>query len=221
MMDIQKVLDFLAALRENNNKTWMEAHKADYQGARNTFIDIADFLIKGMIPLDKNIADLEPKRCIFRINRDIRFSKDKSPYKINMGAYLTPGGRNSGYAGYYLHLEPQNRSFVAGGIYQPSTEALKKIRQEIDYNGDDLHTIVSAPHFSTLFGGLQGEKLKKPPQGYDAENPQIELLKMKSFLAIHPMQDNVATQQDFRTQVLTLFKALIPLNQFLNTAIGA
>ena len=219
-MDIQQVLNFLAALRENNNKAWIEAHQADYQKARNTFIDIADFLIKGMVALDKDIVGLEPKRCIFRINRDIRFSKDKSPYKTNMGAYLTPGGRNSGYAGYYLHLEPQNRSFVAGGIYQPSTDALKKIRQEIDYNGDDLHAIVENPNFRKLFGNLQGEKLKKPPQGYDAENPQVELLKMKSFLALHPVQDNIATQQDFLPQVLALFKALIPLNQFLNTAIS-
>lgn len=217
---MQQILDFLAALKENNNKAWMEANQADYQQARNTLVGVADFLIKGMGPLDESIADLEPRRCIFRINRDVRFSKDKSPYKTNMGAYLTKGGRNSGYAGYYLHLEPHGRSFIAGGIYQPASDALKKIRQEVDYNGDDLITIINAPRFRKLFGDLQGEKLKRPPQGYDADHPQIEWLKMKSFLAMCPTQDSVVTQQNFLSHVLEIFQAIIPLNKFLNTAIG-
>ena len=219
-MDLQQILDFLAELSKNNNKAWMEAHQAAYQQARNTFINVADFLIKGMGPLDKELADLEPQRCIFRINRDIRFSKDKLPYKTNMGAYLTPGGRNSGYAGYYLHLEPHDRSFIAGGIYQPSADALKKIRQEIDYNGDELNAIVNAPHFRKLFGDLQGEKLKRPPKGYDAAHPQIEWLKMKSFLGMHPVKDSMVTQQNFLSQVLEAFQAMVPFNQFLNASIG-
>lgn len=218
-MDLQHILDFLAALRENNNKVWMEAHQADYHQARNALIDIADFLIKGMAPSDKDIVDLEPKRCIFRINRDIRFSKDKSPYKTNMGAYLTKGGRNSGYAGYYLHLEPHDQSFIAGGIYQPTTDVLKKIRQEIDYNGNDLDVIVNSHHFKKSFGSLQGKKLKRAPQGYDLDHPQIEWLKMKSFLAMYPMTDGIVTHVDFLSQVLELFQTLTPLNQFLNTAI--
>ncbi len=218
-MNLQQILVFLAALKENKNKAWMEAHQGDYHQARDTFVSIAGFLIKELAPLDKSIADLEPKRCVFRINRDIRFSKDKSPYKINMGAYLTKGGRNSGYAGYYLHLEPHGQSFVAGGIYQPTTDALKKIRQEIDYNGDGLESIVNTPHFKKLFGDLQGEKLKRPPKGYDLDHPQIEQLKMKSFLAMYYVKDHVVTQKDFLPRVLDAFQALTPLNQFLNTAI--
>jgi len=173
-----------------------------------------------MRPLDESVADLEPRRCIFRISRDIRFSKDKSPYKTNMGAYLAPGGRNSGYAGYYLHLEPYGRSFMAGGIYQPAADSLKRIRQEIDYHGDDLITIVNAPRFRNIFEDLQGEKLKRPPKGYDTNHPQIEWLKMKSFLAMCPAQDSTITQQNFLPQVLEVFQAIIPLNKFLNTAIG-
>ena len=219
-MNIQQLLDFLAALRENNNKAWMEAHQADYQQARSTLIAITESLIQGMATLDKDVAGLEPKKCIFRINRDIRFSKDKSLYKTNMGAYLTSGGRNSGYAGYYLHLEPKNKSFIAGGIYQPSPDALKKIRQEIDYNGNDFDTIVNAHRFKELFGDLQGEKLKNPPRGYDVKHPQIEWIKMKSFLALHPVKNSVATQLDFSSHVLSVFRAMIPLNKFLNTAIG-
>ena len=106
---MRQILDFLSVLRENNNKAWMETHQADYRQVRNTFIEITHFLIKGMGQLDQSIANLEPNRCIFRMNRDIRFSKDKSPYKTNMGAHLTPGGRNGGHAGYYLHIEPPAR----------------------------------------------------------------------------------------------------------------
>ncbi|MHA7877850.1 MAG: DUF2461 domain-containing protein [Bacteroidota bacterium] len=220
-MDLQHILNFLVALQRNNNKAWMEENQVDYQKARNTFIDITDFLIKGMASLDKHVADLEPKRCIFRINRDIRFSKDKSPYKANMGAYLAKGGRNNGYAGYYLHLAPNDQSFIAGGIYQPTADVLKKIRQEIDYNGDDLDAAVNTAHFKKLFGSLQGEKLKRPPKGYDIDHPQIEWLKMKSFLATCSVKDSVVVKKDFLPQVLTTFQALVPLNQFLNTAIDA
>ena len=220
-MDLQHILNFLVALQRNNNKAWMEENQVDYQKARNTFIDITDFLIKGMASLDKHVADLEPKRCIFRINRDIRFSKDKSPYKANMGAYLAKGGRNNGYAGYYLHLAPNDQSFIAGGIYQPTADVLKKIRQEIDYNGDDLDAAVNTAHFKKLFGSLQGEKLKRPPKGYDIDHPQIEWLKMKSFLATCSVKDSVVVKKGFLPQVLTTFQALVPLNQFLNTAIDA
>jgi uncharacterized protein (TIGR02453 family) len=219
-MDIRQILDFLAALRENNNRAWMEANQADYQQARGTFVKIADFLMKGIEPLDESIAGLEPRRCIFRINRDVRFSKDKSPYKTNMGAYLTKGGRHGSYAGYYLHLEPYDQSFMAGGIYQPSADALKKIRQEIDYNGDDLTKIIDTPGFRELFGSLQGEKLKRPPQGYNADHPQIEWLKMKSFLVMHPAKDRTITQKYFLSYVLDIFRNIIPFNKFLNTAIN-
>jgi uncharacterized protein (TIGR02453 family) len=219
-MDIQQILNFLAALKENNNRAWMEANQADYQQARDTFVKIADFLIKEMGPLDESIIDLEPKRCVFRINRDVRFSKDKSPYKTNMGAYLTKGGRHSSYAGYYLHIEPHDQSFMAGGMYQPSTDVLKKIRQEIDYNGDDLTAIINTPSFRELFGNLQGEKLKRPPKGYDVDHPQIEWLKMKSFLVMHPAKDSTVTQKYFLSDVLNIFRNIIPFNKFLNTAIN-
>ena len=214
------MLDFLAALRQNNNKAWMGTHKAAYQQARNTLLDVTDSLIKGMGPLDESVADLAPKQCIFRINRDIRFSKNKSPYKTNMGVFLAPEGKNSGYAGYYLHIEPEGKSFIAGGMYQPTSAALKKIRQEIDYHADALLRVLSAPRFKQLFGALQGEKLKKTPQGYEAAHPQAELLKMKSYLVTHPVTDSAVTQKDFLSQVLEVFQAMIPLNKFLNTAIS-
>jgi hypothetical protein len=216
---MQQILNFLLALRTNNNKAWMEAHQADYRQARNTFIDLTHFIIQGMGKHDPSIANLEPKSCIFRINRDIRFSKDKSPYKTNMGAYLTPGGKNGGCAGYYLHIEPPDQSFLAGGIHQPSADALKKIRQEIDYNADGLMMVINAPRFKELFGALQGEKLKRMPQGYDVDHPQAELLKMKSFVAMHHASDSMVVQKDFLPHTLEILQEITPLNKFLNTAI--
>lgn len=197
----------------------MDAHQEDYQQARSAFIEINSFLIQQLGLIDHGIAKLVPQQCIFRLHRDIRFSKDKSPYKTNFGAYFAPGGKHGGYAGYYLHLEPNDRSFIAGGIYQPTTEALKKIRQEIDYQAAGLRTIVTAPDFVALFGGLQGEKLKRPPKGYDADHPHVEWLKMKSFLVSYPVKDINVTHTKFPTQVLEVFKAIVPFNQFLNTAI--
>jgi uncharacterized protein (TIGR02453 family) len=213
------ILDFLKQLQANNNKAWMDAHKQAYQQARNELINIADYLIKSTAYFDQDIAPLEPKDCIFRINRDIRFSKDKTPYKSNMGLYLAKGGRQSGYAGYYLHLEPQDRSFIAGGLHQPETEVLQKIRQEIDYNAAAIEDILAKPQFKKLFGSLQGEQLQRPPKGYQADHPYIEWIKLKSFIVMHPVKDSQVTKQDFLEYILTIFQAMYPLNQFLNTSL--
>ena len=217
---LQPILDFLTVLQQNNTKAWMDAHKALYHQVRDTWLAATNFLIQGLGSLDPLVATLEAKQCIFRINRDIRFSKDKSPYKTNMGAFLAPGGKKGGYAGYYLHLAPQDKSFIAGGIYRPSADTLKQVRQEIDYNVDEFTRILHAPRFQQLFGALQGEKLKRVPQGYEANHPQAELLKMKSYLVMHPVKDSQVIQKDFLPQVLQVFQAIIPFNQFLNTAVN-
>ena len=198
----------------------MATHQKDYDKARHAFLGITEALIKDIAPADVSIADLIAQRCIFRMHRDLRFSKDKSPYKTNMGASLAPGGRRSGYAGYYLHLEPGDRSFVAGGLYQPTTDVCSKIRQEIDYQTGTFMQIINQPHFKRTFGELEGEKLKKPPRPYDAHHPQIEFLKMKSFLVVHAIKDEVATSDDFYPTMIACFYAMVPFNKFLNGAIG-
>ena len=219
MSDLQHMLTFLGQLQANNHKAWMDANKADCQQARSTLLDVAEHLIKHMGSLDPDVASLTPQSCIFRINRDIRFSKHKAPYKSNMGIYLAKGGRHSGYAGYYLHLEPDNRSFIGGGLYQPEPAALKRIRQEIDYQAADLNQILAEPRFKALFGPLQGEKLQRPPQGYSEDHPQIALLKLKSFTAVHPITDQAVTQDDFLPYTLEAFRVMMPLVRFLNTAL--
>ncbi|MEL6539182.1 MAG: DUF2461 domain-containing protein [Bacteroidota bacterium] len=216
---MQQILTFLTELAQHNDKVWMDAHREDYYQARDQFTTVVESLIQGMAPLDNLVASLVPKDCMFRINRDIRFSKNKAPYKTNMGAYLAPGGKKGGYAGYYLHLEPKDKSFVAGGIYHPAPKVLQQIRQEIDYNAKELIPVLSAPQFVSLFGPLQGEKLTKAPKGYPNDHPQVELLKLKSLLAIHPITDSFVLQGDFVSQVVNLFSALVPLNKFLNAAL--
>ncbi len=215
-MNTAHLLQFLEQLQQNNNKAWMDAHRADYQEARQTLLALTEQLIGSMGKLDPHLASLKPANCIFRINRDIRFSKDKSPYKTNMGMYLAQGGKNGTYAGYYLHLQPHNQSFIAGGLYQPTPNILKNVRQEIDYNGADLEAIVSAKKFKDLFGSLQGEKLQRPPKGYDASNPYSEWLKLKSFVAMHPLTDAAALQPTLVDKVMQAFQELIPFTQFFN-----
>lgn len=217
-MDIQQLLTFLQQLQENNNKSWMNMHKAAYQQARHTLITATDSLIKGLGEFDPDIAQLTPQHCIFRINRDIRFSKDKTPYKTNMGTYLAKGGRHGGYAGYYLHIEPA-RSFIGGGLYQPESAVLQRIRQEIDYNADTLYHILAAPLFKKLFGELRGEKLQRPPQGYQTDHPQIELFKFKSLTVMHHVKDSTLVRANFLNYTLEVFQAMLPLNQFFNAAI--
>ena len=219
MIDLQQIHTFLAQLQANNHKAWMDANKSDYQQARRTLLDVAEYLIKHMGSLDPDVASLTPQSCIFRINRDIRFSKDKAPYKSNMGIYLAKDGRNSGYAGYYLHLEPGNRSFIGGGLYQPEPATLKRIRQEIDYQASDLKQILQNSRFKALFGHLQGEQLQRPPQGYSEDHPQISLLKLKSFTALHPIKDHAVTQAQFLPYTLEAFRVMAPLVRFLNTAL--
>ncbi len=216
---MRHTLKFLKALKSNNSREWMDAHKGDYQKARTELLTLAETLIHGLASYDSSVAELTPASCVFRINRDIRFSKDKSPYKTNMGIYITPGGRNSGCAGYYVHLQPQHKSFIAGGIYEPAPLTLRMIRQEIDYNAEELTQIMQAPHFRRLFGELQGAALKNAPRGYDAAHPHIALLRMKSFIATHPTNDSTVARPDFAAYVLEAFEAIVPLVRFLNSAI--
>ena len=143
-MNTSLILTFLQQLESHNSKEWMDDHRAQYQTARQSFIDLTTHLLEKLSVDDEGLQGLDPKKCIFRINRDIRFSKDKSPYKNNFGAAMAEGGRNSGNPVYYLHVQPQNESFIAGGLYQPSSDVLSKVRQEIDYNASELKTITSA-----------------------------------------------------------------------------
>ena len=219
-MNTSLILTFLQQLESHNSKEWMDDHRAQYQTARQSFIDLTTHLLEKLSVDDEGLQGLDPKKCIFRINRDIRFSKDKSPYKNNFGAAMAEGGRNSGNPVYYLHVQPQNESFIAGGLYQPSSDVLSKVRQEIDYNASELKTITSAPDFQRYFGEIQGETLKCAPKGYDPAHPNIELLKLKSYIVIHKLTDQQLTKPAFPEYALTVFRAMIPFIHYLNVAVS-
>jgi len=215
---MKDVLKFLEGIQKNNNKEWMEAHKADYLKAKQQFEDIIKNLIEKISDFDPHIAGAEPKKCIFRLYRDIRFSKDKRPYKENMGGFINKEGRKGMDGGYYLHIQP-GQSMLAGGVYMPPPDILKKIRQEIDYNPDPLLSYMASPDFKKYFGSFEGEKLKKAPTGYDPEHVNIELLKLKYYIVVHRIEDKIVLGNEFPGYVLKVFNAMKPLNDYLRTAL--
>jgi uncharacterized protein (TIGR02453 family) len=215
---MKEILLFLQELANHNNKEWMDANRDPYQRARNDFQTLVEELLHDMVELEPGMAILKPKDCIFRQNRDIRFSTNKDPYKTHMAAYFAVGGKKSDGPGYYLHIQPEG-SFIGGGIYWPASEVLKKIRQEIDYSGHELAAIVDAPVFKKRFGELEGEKLKTSPKDYPQNHPYIHFLRMKSFIAGHPLTDNEVTSSNLATKVIDSFRLIKPLNEFLSRAV--
>lgn len=219
---IQKsTIDFLKQIRKNNNKVWFDANKDKYLAAKANVDAFVDDVIKAFSSFDKSLGGLKAKDCVFRIYRDVRFSKDKRPYKSNMGASINPGGKKMEIAGYYLHIEP-GKSFLAGGRWQPSGDHLKKIRQEIDYNGKQLHKILADKKFKKLFGKLDDSdeyKLARPPKGYDKNHKDIELLKLNSFLVWHEYNEKEVLSKNFLKELTEAAKTMKPLLDFLNTAI--
>ena len=214
------ILKFLKDLSKNNNRPWFEEHRGQYETAKTDFLSFISTLIKEISAFDKTIADLEAKNCTFRINRDVRFSKNKSPYKNNMAGYFNKAGKKGIGAGYYLHIQP-GESFAAGGIWMPEPVVLGKIRQEIDYNLDEWKKMIGASGFKKYFpGGLESsDSLSRPPKGYEADNPAIEFLKLKNFIVSKPFTDAEVTAKGFEKEVARTFKAMKPMIDFFNRAI--
>ncbi len=213
-------LKFLKELEKNNNKPWFEGHRKQYENAKTDFNSFITALIKSIATFDKPIGELEARNCTFRINRDVRFSKDKKPYKNNMAGYFNKAGKKGIGAGYYLHLQP-GRSFAGGGIWMPEPEVLGKIRQEIDYNFDEWKKIIGSIVFKKNFpGGLQSEEsLSRPPKGYDIDNPAIHYLKMKSFVVTRSFTDKEVMTKEFVNEAAKTFKAMKPMVDFFNRSI--
>jgi uncharacterized protein (TIGR02453 family) len=217
---MNSVLLFLSELQENNNKIWMDEHRKWYEQSKESFIQLVDTILKGLQQVDEGLQGLEAKDCIFRLNRDVRFSKNKAPYKNNFAAYIAEGGKKSNAAGYYIHIQPDGESMLGGGIYNPPSEELSKIRQEVDYNPEGLRNIFASQKFRDLFGAIQGEKLAKAPKGYPSDHPYIEVLKLKSFFVFHKLTDDEVKSSEFPENALNILKEIAPLNEYLNVAIS-
>ncbi len=215
-------IKFLKELKKNNNKPWFDANRSKYEDAKNDFAAFIQTIINKHSKKDGSIKELKAKDCMFRINRDIRFAKDKSPYKTNFGASINRGGKKSLFAGYYFHLEP-GESFAGGGIWMPMPPELKKVRQEIDYNLDEFTKIINSKKFKSVYGELyKGEdaSLSKVPQGFEKDNPAADYLKLKSFLAMKTLKETELTSKDLEKIVSEAFEALQPLLVFINKAIA-
>lgn len=197
----------------------MKEHKTEYQAAKAEFEFLVQELIARISSWDENLPFQEPKNCIFRLNRDVRFSDNKKPYKENFGAFISYGGKKSGLPGYYLHLSPKE-IFVAGGVWMPEASELLKLRKHISSTGEELEKIVSSKSFKSVFGNLEDEqKLKRPPKGFEDTNPYIEFLKLKSFIVSTPLSQKEAVAPGFGKIIEKNFKLMKPLNAYLLDAL--
>ncbi len=216
-MGKNNILSFLQELAKNNTKEWFDANKPMYINSRESMVVLVNQVIQGVSEFDSSISDQQAKKCLFRIYRDVRFSKNKSPYKTNMGAVIVSGGRKTGKAGYYIHIEP-GASFLGGGVYLPESKILKSIREEVMYGIDEFNNIINDVEFRSFFGDIYGERLKRPPRGFPVDFKDIELLKLKSFALIHPLSDEQILQEEFVDNAHVVFRKMLSFNKFINRA---
>ncbi len=220
-MNVELILKFLKDLARHNNRDWFEAHKDRYLQAKHGFEEVVEKVLAELVKFDSRLDGLEPRKLPFRIYRDVRFSKDKRPYKVNMGAGFSPNGRLVQEPGYYLHLEPGNKSFVAGGMYQPDSTRLAAIRQEIDYNPGPLRKIFASRSFRKYFDDFDDwDRVKTAPKGYPKDHPDIDWLKNRSFTLSFALSDREVTDRRFVKTVAGICKAIKPVNDYLLEAIS-
>lgn len=213
------VLDFLAQLEENNNREWFQQNKKQYDEAKAEVESFVNSIIPDLAKFDDAVKFVEAKDCMFRIFRDVRFAKDKSPYKINMGAWITRAGRKSPGPGYYIHLQPGG-SFLAAGVYMPEPVQLKKIRSEIYYNVTEFKTILKEKQLRKYSIGLSdNDKGKNAPRDFPKDFPDMELLKYKHYTLSHSLRDEMIASEHFHEVVLMSFKTMHPFNMFLRRAL--
>lgn len=210
-------LNFLSDLKLNNNREWFNKNRKRYDDAKENFETFVQAIINEIVLFDPIMKGLEAKSCTYRINRDIRFSPDKTIYKTHLGAFIVRGGKRNGdkFAGYYVHVEPGN-SMIAGGAYMPPSPWLMAIREKIDEQGNTLLKIISDKNFIKYFEEIEGEKLKSAPKGYSKDHPYIELLRFKSFLAAKIISDKEIVSKECFELFIKASKAMKPLNDFLN-----
>ncbi len=216
---MESALRFLKALKVNNNREWFNENKDWYQQSSEMFKSFTNLLIAGINEFDNSVGVLDPKDCIFRIYRDVRFSPNKDPYKSNFGAYIARGGgRKSPYAGYYFHLDAES-SFASGGIYMVPSEVVKRIREDIDLYPEEFLAIINNNNFKENLRFFDEDKLKRVPQGFDKDSAVAEYLKLKYIASYHSLSEMEITSKNLLGNVLEYYKSMKPLNDFLNRSI--
>lgn len=216
-----ETLRFLEDLKANNNRDWFLENKKRYELFKKDYHQLVTAFLDEMKPLDGALENLEVKNCTFRINRDIRFSKDKTPYKTHLSIWMSSGAKGLNRSGYYIHID-KNECFLGGGLYCPEAPDLKKIRKEIAFFYDDLEVILNEKEFIKEFNGFnksEGNSLKNAPKDFEKTHPAIEYLKLKSFEAIHKFDISEVTKKDFVGEMSKKLILLKPLNEFINRAL--
>ncbi|MCD4710571.1 MAG: DUF2461 domain-containing protein [Bacteroidales bacterium] len=217
---MKNALSFIKELEQNNNRDWFNTHKNRYQEALEIFRGFAGELLTGISQFDPLLGNLVPKDTIFRIYKDVRFSKDKLPYKTHFGCWMTKGGRKSTDAGYYFHLEP-GESFMAAGVWMPPREQLNLIRQEIRFNPEPYLELINTPAMKERYerGGKE-DMLKKGPAGFPKEFIHMEEVKYKHYIWSRYYSDDTILKSNFVHSVAEDFKGLYPLVSYLNHAMS-
>jgi uncharacterized protein (TIGR02453 family) len=217
----KETLAFFRKLKKNNNKAWFDDHRAEYEAAKADLEGFIQRVINDFSEYDRGLSGLHARQCLYRINRDIRFSKDKTPYKNHLAASLDRGGKRSGFAGYYFHLEP-GQSFLGAGIWNPEPEPLRKIRQEIDYNLEEFEKILQGRAFRKIYPELytgENVQMKKIPQGFDKDNPAEYYIRFRSWMILSELTDEELLSPSLLEKTLKAYKVAKPFIDFINRAI--
>jgi uncharacterized protein (TIGR02453 family) len=218
----KNTLQFLDDLKNNNNRDWFLNNKKRYEEFKKDYHQLIQGFLEILKPQDANLELLEVKNCAFRINRDIRFSKNKAPYKTHLGIWMNTNQGNKNGPGYYIHIEKGN-SFIAGGIYSPEADDLKKIRKEIAFFYEDLDAILNDKNFKKYYTGLdktETNSLKNGPKDFNKEHPAIEFLKLKSFVAVQNIADDELLNENFVKTTVEKLIVLKPLLDFFNRGLS-
>ncbi len=215
---MEKVLQFLTELSKNNNREWFQQNKKWYDESKEKILFLTDVLINEIGKFDDSVRGLQPKDCMFRIFRDVRFSNDKSPYKTNFGSFICPGGRKSMNPGYYFHLEPSG-CFVAGGIYMPPAETLRAVRSYLADHAEEFLEITQDSDFKTKFPEMYDDQLKTAPKGFPKDHEHVDLLKYKSFIFSKTLNDKEVKSKEYLELMVDSFRTVSPLNHFLYQAL--
>ena len=218
-MDFPDLIAFLSELALNNNKPWFEEHRALYERLRGDWLAFVGQIIDGITQFDPSVGIVSPKDSQFRINRDVRFSKDKSPYKTTFSAAICPQGRSSGLPAYYFQVAETGALMIAGGVYMPEPALLDQIRKHIAEHPERLSAVLADPAFAATFGRIDGERLKRPPQGYDETTPGIEFIKLKSFTTSTEPEGWLMRSGHLADEIVEAFRAMFPLMRWLREAL--
>lgn len=217
-MNISVVFEFLKELSVNNNREWFNAHRDQYEKAREEFESLVTTLIERISLFDETIKGIQAKDCTYRIYRDTRFSLDKTPYKTHFGAYINAKGKKSEHSGYYVHLEIGN-CMLAGGSYCPPPKLLKMLRQAVYDNIEEYRSIVEDPKFKRYFSKIGYTFLKTAPQGFPKDFKYIDYLKCKEYCCDCKVPDNFFTLPDMSDRVDDIFRQLKRFSDFTNYTI--